>query len=161
MKVGIGCRPTLAGLGAMALAVTARRTQASSPALRLVVIGADLAGLAAARALSNAGHTVTVLEARDPQGGRVHTLRLWPDLPVELGSGWIHGSGLTLAYQAGLTARAFDGGAAVIHAGGHREDWDDRIGARVMQRALAEAEGFEVDLSILEAPRFGCLTKRI
>jgi monoamine oxidase len=42
---------------------------------RVVVLGAGLAGLAAARDLEAAGATVVVLEARDRVGGRVHTLR--------------------------------------------------------------------------------------
>jgi monoamine oxidase len=42
---------------------------------RVVVIGAGLAGLAAAYELMKAGHHVTVLEARNRPGGRVYTLR--------------------------------------------------------------------------------------
>jgi phytoene dehydrogenase-like protein len=60
--------------------------------LDVVVIGAGVAGLAAARALSDAGRRVRVLEARDRIGGRVFTQR--PDgLPVavELGAEFIHG----------------------------------------------------------------------
>ncbi|HZO82192.1 MAG TPA: NAD(P)/FAD-dependent oxidoreductase [Candidatus Binataceae bacterium] len=41
----------------------------------VIVLGAGLAGLAAAYELSEAGHTVCVLEARSRPGGRVHTLR--------------------------------------------------------------------------------------
>ncbi len=41
----------------------------------VAVIGAGLAGLAAARELERRGWTVTVLEARDRVGGRVHTIR--------------------------------------------------------------------------------------
>ena len=40
---------------------------------RIVVVGAGIAGLAAARMLKDAGHEVVVLEARDRIGGRIYT----------------------------------------------------------------------------------------
>jgi monoamine oxidase len=43
--------------------------------IEIVVLGAGLAGLAAARDLEAAGASVVVVEARDRVGGRVHTLR--------------------------------------------------------------------------------------
>src|SRR5687768_4269512 len=55
-----------------------------------VVIGAGLAGLAAAYKLKMAGWDVTVLEARDRIGGRVFTHKFaGTDLICELGAEWV------------------------------------------------------------------------
>lgn len=58
---------------------------------RTLVIGAGLAGLAAAWELRRHGHEVVVLEARDRIGGRIWTSDQWPDWPLDLGATWIHG----------------------------------------------------------------------
>ncbi len=51
------------------------RPRARTERTQVVVIGAGLAGLAAANDLTRAGVQVVVLEARSRPGGRVHTLR--------------------------------------------------------------------------------------
>lgn len=69
----------------------ASATAAGGPARRVVVIGAGLAGLAAARSLQQLGWAVTVLEARERIGGRIWTSSHWADMPLDLGATWIHG----------------------------------------------------------------------
>ena len=55
----------------------------------VIIIGAGLAGVTAARELSHAGRSVLVLEANDRLGGRVYTAdRL--GVHLELGGNWIH-----------------------------------------------------------------------
>jgi monoamine oxidase len=58
----------------------------------VIVIGAGVAGLAAACALSAKGISLRIFEARDRIGGRIFTLQD-PDLdaPIELGAEFIHG----------------------------------------------------------------------
>lgn len=56
----------------------------------VLVIGAGMAGLTAARALQAAGKRVIVLEARDRIGGRIWTETI-AGQRVDLGASWIHG----------------------------------------------------------------------
>ncbi|HJU46895.1 MAG TPA: FAD-dependent oxidoreductase, partial [Gaiellaceae bacterium] len=75
----------------------------------VLVLGAGLAGLAAARDLAAAGADVTVLEARNRVGGRVEQLRIDEGRPVQLGGevvGRIHTSYLALVEELGLTLEA-------------------------------------------------------
>src|SRR5262245_7582561 len=80
----------------------------------VIVIGAGMAGLAAARTLADGGISVTVLEARDRMGGRV-----WTDhslgVPVDLGASWIHG-----VERNPITVLAYEAGAATLPT-----DWED------------------------------------
>jgi monoamine oxidase len=57
--------------------------------MRVVVLGAGLAGLTAARELDAAGHEVVVLEARDRVGGRVWSRELDNGAVVEMGAEFI------------------------------------------------------------------------
>ena len=60
-------------------------------ATEVLIIGAGVAGLAAARDLRSAGLTVRVVEARSRIGGRIFTLHDVTDtLPIELGAEFIH-----------------------------------------------------------------------
>src|SRR6478752_10512840 len=57
----------------------------------VVIVGAGLAGLAAAAKLGEAGFSVVMLEARDRIGGRVFTQHDSAGAPIELGAEFIHG----------------------------------------------------------------------
>ena len=72
----------------------------------VLVLGAGLAGLAAARDLALGGADVTVLEARQRVGGRVEQLRIDDGRPVQLGGevvGPFHTAYLGLVAELGLT----------------------------------------------------------
>jgi monoamine oxidase len=75
----------------------------------VVVLGAGLAGLTAARTLAAAGTDVQVLEARDRVGGRVEQVDFDEGRPVQLGGelvGEVHTSYLDLVEDLGLTLEA-------------------------------------------------------
>ncbi|MCU1344236.1 MAG: oxidoreductase [Acidimicrobiia bacterium] len=68
----------------------ARQAVAAGRGAAVVVIGAGLAGMAAARTLLDQGTTVTIVEAGPVPGGRVRVDRSLGG-PVHLGAAWIHG----------------------------------------------------------------------
>ncbi len=87
---GIGLSGILAGGVLSACSADTGDSDADSSA-DVIVVGAGVSGLAAARHLADNGRRVTVLEGRSRIGGRVWTSTVWPDAPVDLGASWIHG----------------------------------------------------------------------
>lgn len=75
----------------------------------VIVIGAGISGLAAAKKLKEKGFNVTVLEAQEKVGGRLHTNRSL-GIAFDEGASWIHGITenpiTTLAQQAGMNTFA-------------------------------------------------------
>jgi monoamine oxidase len=89
----------------------------------VIVIGAGAAGLAATRALQQAGSDALTLEARDRVGGRILTDHTFVPYPVELGAEFIHGEHVhtwELVRSAGLhTTEVFsDAERYLLYAGG-------------------------------------------
>ncbi|WP_144711759.1 NAD(P)/FAD-dependent oxidoreductase [Curtobacterium pusillum] len=115
----------------------------------VVVVGAGVAGLAAARALALGGRRVVVLEARDRIGGRT-----WTDsalgVPVDLGASWIHGIDgnplRDLASAFGIDTVEFTVGS--FQFDGRPIAWHDPAGRRL---SPAAASAFVDDLHALDA----------
>jgi len=119
-------KSTAAGLAALGLIASSKRALARadpSGLLDVVVIGAGLAGLTAARDLRRAGlDSFIVLEARDRVGGRTVNLPIGDGYVVEGGGQWV-GPGQTavldLAWELGVeTFRTYDKGNLVVLSGG-------------------------------------------
>lgn len=96
----------------------------------VVVIGAGIAGLAAARGLAEAGLRVVLLEAAGRVGGRVHTIRVaGSGLPIEVGAEFVHGRPselIALIEEAGLTLFERDGEFYSYENGRVKlSDWED------------------------------------
>jgi monoamine oxidase len=79
----------------------------------VIVVGAGVAGLAAAIQLAEAGLSVSILEARDRIGGRVYTGRAQGlSAPIEYGAEFIHGKAREIwnpLEQAGVRTSEVDG----------------------------------------------------
>ena len=123
-----------AAAGAAALTVGCDTASKARPgAQKVVVVGAGMAGLGAARVLREAGCQVEVFEARDRIGGRVHTVERF-GTDIDLGASWIHdsrGNPLTeIARKAGLETIRTDYEAVSLRR---------RSGQPVPDRTLARA----------------------
>ncbi|KAJ5774040.1 hypothetical protein N7457_008936 [Penicillium paradoxum] len=95
---------------------------ASTP--HIGIVGAGISGLRCADILIQNGARVTILEARDRIGGRVHQSTVG-DHVVDLGPNWIHGAGdnpiMTIAEATGATLYdPEDGSHMAFSTEGHR-----------------------------------------
>ena len=100
----------------------------SGLAADVVVVGAGLAGLVAARELDGAGFNVLVIEARDRVGGRTLTEHV-DGVPVEMGGQWIGPKQhriSTLAREVGVETFPDEvPGRTVLYEGGRRSEYEE------------------------------------
>lgn len=78
------------GVSAAIASIATRALSRELSGKRVIVIGAGIAGLAAAQTLKRQGAEIVVLEAEDYVGGRIRT-DMSLGAPFEYGAGWIHG----------------------------------------------------------------------
>ena len=144
--------------GTLAAMSSSGCTAASSKSV--IVIGAGVAGLSAAKALAQAGHRVTILEGRDRIGGRLHSSNAWADLPIDLGASWIHGTkdnpltALAAEAKAATVATSYDSSLLHIdpaYAALGLDDPDSDWAEAQVERAMAWAEKRDKDASLKQA----------
>jgi monoamine oxidase len=96
----------------------------------VLVIGAGMAGVAAARELERAGLSVAVVEGRDRVGGRIYSIRDFCAEPVEAGAEFVHGTGAATWPEieaAGLRTRPCPLIRHTMFNIGHGTHWLPRI----------------------------------
>jgi len=98
----------------------------------ILVLGAGIAGLAAARSLAAAGRRVALIEARDRIGGRIFTDRISRNagapVSIELGAEFIHGLPPVtwdLIKEANLSTYELDGTQLSFARGGFQSSSED------------------------------------
>lgn len=127
---------------------------------RVLVVGAGVAGLAAARALADEGISVEVLDARDRIGGRVFTTEAWAGLPIDLGASWIHGpkgnpvTELAHAVDATMVSTDYDSyveyvAPVLVQAGLKESDYSRWH--KLVRRALKDTPASGPDVSVAQA----------
>src|SRR3954447_26296454 len=129
-------RRRLLGTAALATAASALPETPAFGAARLqadvVIVGAGLAGLTAARALRKSGHSVIVLEARDRVGGRTLNHPLGDGQVVEAGGEFVGPTQdrvLAMAKSFGVkTFKAYDKGNHVYVENGMRSTYPSAPG---------------------------------
>jgi monoamine oxidase len=88
---------------------------------QIIVAGAGIAGLTAARELAEEGSDVLLLEASHRIGGRLHSLHVKGiDAPIELGAEFVHGCPtdlLDLIAEAGLDLEGVEGESYCFNEG--------------------------------------------
>src|SRR6202035_2486164 len=116
----------------------------------VIVVGAGMAGLTAARALAEAGLKVLVVEAQDRIGGRIWTRHVG-DEAIELGAEFVHGRPpelWALIEEAGLETDERDG-SQVCFEDGALSDCSDEMDE--VFEPLEKLEDFEgPDMSFAE-----------
>lgn len=122
----------------------------------VAVLGAGVAGLAAARELHDAGYSVVVFEARDRIGGRVATIRAdtWP-IPIELGASWVHDvaasdlAGTLSNLDINTAAFDYENDTTLFTGGITQESLDSATDD--IESAIESVNGTESDVSIAAA----------
>lgn len=101
---------------------------------KILVLGAGMAGISAARTLVDRGYSVTVLEARDVAGGRIRT-DVSLGAPVDLGASFIHGT-----RGNPLVALANRFGAATYNTDQEEALYVNATGAPISQSVINQAQ---------------------
>ena len=146
--------------GRMALDVSAAEFKRTRTGQRSLVIGAGIAGLAAASELKRMGHEVVVLEARERIGGRICTSRRWNDAPLDLGATWIHGvednpiTALANKLQLKRIETSYDKSVTYMTSGKLLTDAQQQTFGqlkRQLKQALEQAQQQDNDVSVWQA----------
>lgn len=101
------------------LAISCNKDENNEPnGKTVVIIGAGISGLAAAKKLKEKGFNIIVLEAQDKVGGRLRTNRTL-GVAFDEGASWIHGTNgnpiTNLAQQAGMNTAFTDDESLVCY----------------------------------------------
>ncbi len=157
----LGCDES-SGLGKPTKPLGSVGARSDTKKAEVIIIGAGMAGLSAAKVLESEGKKAIVLEGRDRAGGRVVTDRSL-GIPFDLGASWIHGVRgnplVKLAKKHGVKTHAssYDDVRLFDHDGSEVSSGDTEELATEWEGLLAEVEkgaaSLDHDISVGHAIR--------